>query len=119
MRAIFGEAGERVLERVAEICPDLVRYVHEFGFGEVYSRPGLDARSRSIATVAALTAISHAPIELKPHIHGALNVGVTREEIVEVILQMALYAGIPAAMNAMLIAGEVFKERDSAPDGNR
>jgi 4-carboxymuconolactone decarboxylase len=99
---------------VALVSPDIVRYVHEFAFGEIYSRPGLDPRSRSIATIAALTAMSHAPIELKPHIHGALNVGVTREEIIEVIIQMSLYAGIPASMNAMLIAGEVFSEREMA-----
>jgi 4-carboxymuconolactone decarboxylase len=70
------------------------------------SRPGLDRRSRQLATIAALTALGHAP-QLEVHIRGALNVGCTRQEIVEVILQMAVYAGFPAAINALNVAREV------------
>jgi 4-carboxymuconolactone decarboxylase len=72
----------------------------------------LDLKSREIATVAALTALGYALPQLKVHIHGALNVGCTREEITEVILQMAVYAGFPAALNGMFAAKEVFGERD-------
>ena len=69
----------------------------EFPFGDIYSRPGLDLRSREIAVVAALTAMGNAAPQLKVHIQGALNVGVSRTEIVETIMQMAVYAGFPAA----------------------
>jgi 4-carboxymuconolactone decarboxylase len=69
-------------------------------------------KSREIATVAALTALGNAQPQLKVHIHGALNVGCTREEVVEVILQMAVYAGFPAALNGVMAAKEVFQERD-------
>jgi 4-carboxymuconolactone decarboxylase len=72
----------------------------------------LDLKSRQIATVAALTSLGNAQPQLKVHIHGALNVGCTREEVVEVIIQMAVYAGFPAALNGISIAKEVFKERD-------
>ncbi|BAZ22542.1 carboxymuconolactone decarboxylase family protein [Kalymmatonema gypsitolerans NIES-4073] len=109
---VDGEAGERVIESLKEIAPDLARYVIEFPFGDIYSRPGLDLKSREIATVAALTALGNAQPQLKVHIHGALNVGCTREEVVEVIIQMAVYAGFPAALNGIFAAKEVFAERD-------
>ena len=110
---IHGEAGKNVIESLKEIAPDLASYVIEFPFGDIYSRPGLDLKSRQIATVAALTALGNAQPQLKVHIHAALNVGCTREEIVEVIIQMAVYAGFPAALNGMFTAKEVFAERDA------
>ncbi len=109
---IDGEAGERVLESLKGIAPDLGRYIIEFPFGDIYSRPGLDLKSREIAVVAALTAMGNARPQLQVHIHGALNVGCTREEVVEVIMQMAVYAGFPAALNGIFAAKEVFDERD-------
>jgi 4-carboxymuconolactone decarboxylase len=113
LREIDGEAGERVIEALKDIAPDLARYTIEFPFGDIYQRPGLDLRSREIATVAALTALGTAQPQLKVHIHGALNVGCTRTEIVEIIIQMAVYAGFPAALNGMFAAKEVFAERDT------
>jgi 4-carboxymuconolactone decarboxylase len=113
LREIDGEAGERVIEALKDIAPDLARYTIEFPFGDIYQRPGLDLRSREMATVAALTALGTAQPQLKVHIHGALNVGCTRTEIVEIIIQMAVYAGFPAALNGMFAAKEVFAERDT------
>ncbi|MEJ2685464.1 MAG: carboxymuconolactone decarboxylase family protein [Candidatus Sulfobium sp.] len=112
LKEIDGRAGERVIEGLRDIAPDLARYTIEFPFGDIYSRPGLDLKSREIATVAALTALGNAVPQLKVHINGALNVGCTREEIIEVILQMAVYAGFPAALNGMFAAKDVFRERD-------
>ena len=111
LKEVDGEAGKRVIESLKDIAPDLARYTIEFPFGDVYSRPGLDLKSREIATVAALTALGNAQPQLKVHIHGALNVGCTREEVIELIIQMAVYAGFPAALNGMFAAKEVFKER--------
>jgi 4-carboxymuconolactone decarboxylase len=113
LKEIDGEAGEQVVERLKDIAPDLARYTIEFPFGDIYCRPGLDLKSREIATVAALTALGNATPQLKVHIHAALNVGCTREEIVEVIMQMAVYAGFPAALNGMFAAKEVFQQRDA------
>jgi 4-carboxymuconolactone decarboxylase len=112
LKEIDGEAGERVIASLQDVAPDLARYTIEFPFGEVYCRPGLDLKSREIATVAALTALGHAAPQLKVHLNAALNVGCTRTEIVEVIIQMAIYAGFPAALNGMFAAREVFQERD-------
>lgn len=108
---IDGEAGHRVIASLADIAPDLGRYIIEFGFGDIYRRPGLDLQSRELATVAALTALGHCQPQLRVHLNGALNVGCTPQAIVEVILQMSLYAGFPAALNGMFLAREVFAER--------
>jgi len=88
-------------------------YLIEFPFGDVYSRPGLDLKSRELATVAALTAMANAAPQLKVHIHGAMNVGASRQEILEVIIQMAVYAGFPAALNGLFAARDVFQEREN------
>ena len=111
LREIDGHAGERVVEALADIAPDFARYLIEFPFGDIYSRPQLDLKSREIGVVAALTALGNAAPQLKVHIHGALNVGCTREEVVEIIMQMAVYAGFPAALNGLFAAKEVFAER--------
>jgi 4-carboxymuconolactone decarboxylase len=117
LQEIDGQAGERVIESLKDIAPDLGRYTIEFPFGDVYSRPGLDLRAREIATVAALTALGNARPQLKVHIHGALNVGCSREEVIEIMIQMAVYAGFPAALNGMFAAKEVFQERDAHEEG--
>jgi len=108
LREIDGEAGQRVVDCLADIAPDFARYLIEFPFGDIYSRPGLDLKSHKIAVVAALTALCNAAPQLQVHIQGALNVGVTQGEIVEVIMQMAVYAGFPAALNGLSTAREVF-----------
>jgi 4-carboxymuconolactone decarboxylase len=112
LKEVDGEAGERVMESLKDIAPDLARYVIEFPFGDVYGRPGLDLRAREIAAVAALAALGTATPQLKVHIHGALNVGLSREEVVEILIQIAVYAGFPAALNGVFAAKEVFQERD-------
>jgi 4-carboxymuconolactone decarboxylase len=102
----------RIVAGLQDIAPDFARYLIEFPFGDIYTRPGLDLRARQIATVAALTALGTAMPQLKVHIHGALNVGCTRQEITEVIMQMAVYAGFPAALNGLSAAKDVFTERE-------
>lgn len=92
LREIDGEAGERVLESLEGIAPDFARYLIEFPFGDIYSRPNLDLKSREIAVVAAL------------------NVGVSRAEVVETIMQMAVNAGFSVALNGLMVAKEVFEQ---------
>lgn len=109
---VVGSAGLQVIDALQQIAPDMARYTIEFSYGDLYGRRTLlDDRSRQIAAVAALAALGHCRPQLKVHINGALNVGCTPTEIVEVILQMVLYAGFPVATNAMLAAREVFEER--------
>lgn len=108
---IDGEAGHKVVSALADVAPDFATYLLEFPFGDIYSRPGLSLRDREIATVAALSAMGNATPQLKVHIEAALNVGLTREEITEVLMQMAVYAGFPAALNGLFAAREVFAAR--------
>ncbi len=85
------------------------------------ARPGLDLRSREIATIAALAALGNAAPQLKVHIAAGLNVGLTRSEIVEILMQMAVYAGFPAALNGLFAAKEVFAAdsgRRTAPEAD-
>jgi len=110
MRTIFGPGIESALKGLAANSPALARHLVEFPFAEVYTRPGLDLKTREMLTVAALTVLGYAQAELNEHIRGALNVGCTRDEILEIILQMAVYAGFPAALEAVKTAAAVFGE---------
>jgi len=111
---IDGEAGEAVIRQLEDVAPDFARYLIEFPFGDIYARPGLDLRSRELATVAALTAMGNAEPQLCVHVTAALNVGCSPSEIIEVIMQMAVYAGFPAALNGLFAAREVFQARGVA-----
>lgn len=108
---VDGEAGQKVVSALANIAPDFATYLFEFPFGDIYSRPGLDLRSREIATIAALAAMGNASPQLKVHIQAGLNVGLTRTEITEILMQMAVYAGFPAALNGLFAAKEVFAKQ--------
>ncbi|GFM53962.1 4-carboxymuconolactone decarboxylase [Pseudomonas cichorii] len=108
---IDGEAGHKVIAALADIAPDFATYLFEFPFGDIYSRPGLNVRDREIATVAALAAMGSATPQLKVHIEAALNVGLSQAEITEILMQMAVYAGFPAALNGLFAAKEVFANR--------
>jgi len=111
LQEIYGERAQILIASLKDIAPDLGRYIVEFGFGDIHCRPGLNLKSREIATVAALTALGNAAPQLRAHIHAALNVGCSEQEVIEIIMQMALYAGFPAALNGIQAAREVFMER--------
>lgn len=112
-RKVYGENAERLEDALKDIAPDLYRCIIEFAFGDVISRPGLDLRTREIATISALTALGHAQPQLRVHLHAAIDAGCTRTEIVEVLMQMSVYAGFPAALNALYLVKDVFAERDA------
>ncbi|MCB0212041.1 MAG: carboxymuconolactone decarboxylase family protein [Anaerolineae bacterium] len=94
---VDGQAGAEVVAPLG----DLGRYIVEFAFGDIYSRDSLSLREREIATVAMLTALGGREPQLRVHLNAALNVGLTAEEIEEIILQTIPYAGFPTAINAM------------------
>jgi 4-carboxymuconolactone decarboxylase len=85
--------------------------VTQYCWGDVWNRPGLDRRTRSFLNLAMLTALNR-PHELKLHVRGAINNGLTKEEIKEVFLQAAIYCGVPAAIDSFRVAKETFKEMD-------
>lgn len=105
---IDGAAGQAVIDSLAEIAPDFAELLFEFPFGDVYARPGLALREREIATIAALAAMGTAPKQLEVHIAAGLNVGLSRAEIAEILIQMSVYAGFPAALNGLAAAKAVF-----------
>lgn len=110
-RQLWGDrAGGQELP-AQKVAPDFFRLVTEFCFGMFWARPGLDIRSRSLCTVAQLAALGRTE-ELKGHLAGALNLGITREELIEVLMQTACYAGVPAAVQALNAAAAVLQPRD-------
>jgi 4-carboxymuconolactone decarboxylase len=110
---VDGKAGVNVENSLNAIAPDLVKYMIEYVFGEVYTRETLDLKSKEIAVVAALTALGNAEPQLKVHVNGALNVGCTINEVKEIILQMSGYSGFPTCINAMNALKSVLKEREA------
>jgi 4-carboxymuconolactone decarboxylase len=111
-RVLGAEYVEKSLAAADQYSRPLQELVTEYCWGAVWNRPGLDPKTRSILNLGMLTALNR-PHELKIHINGALTNGCTREEIVEVLLQTAIYCGVPAALESTRIAREVFKEKDS------
>lgn len=111
LKEIDGKAGEAVIQGLQDICPDLGKYIIEYPFGDIYQRKGLTLQQRELATIAMLGALGGCAPQLEVHINGALNVGCSPTEIIETLLQLSVYAGFPAALNAMGIAKKVFSER--------
>ncbi|WP_411754607.1 carboxymuconolactone decarboxylase family protein [Serratia sp. (in: enterobacteria)] len=112
---ITGSEGRKVVNSLNDISPELADWIIDFSYGEVFSRPGVSLCTRELATVSALTALGNAQPQLKVHIEGALNVGCKPNEIVEIINQMAVYAGFPSALNGISAAREVFEKRGVKP----
>ncbi len=111
LKEIDGEAGEKVINSLKDISPELGKFIIEYAFGDIYTREGLDLKSKEIAVVAALTALGTAQPQLKVHINGALNTGSDINELKEVILQLSVYAGFPACINGMNALKDVLNER--------
>ncbi|MEU8323452.1 carboxymuconolactone decarboxylase family protein [Nonomuraea sp. NPDC048881] len=119
LRKVDGEAGQRVVDALADISPELAHQVVAWAFGEIYDRPGLAPRDRQLVTLGALTALGGCEPQLDVHINAALNVGLTPDEITESLLHSAVYCGMPRALNATFVAKKVFAERGllPVPDG--
>ncbi|MFC9710556.1 carboxymuconolactone decarboxylase family protein [Paenibacillus sp. NPDC056933] len=107
-----GGAAERVIESLKDIAPDVANYIIEFAFGDIYSREGLDPKQRQLLTIASLTTQGGVEPELHAHIHGALNVGLSTNEVVEAITHCISYTGFPRVLNAFSVAKRVFEERN-------
>ena len=113
--SIDGTAGVNVIESLKDIAPDLGEQIVAWGFGEIYSRPGLAPRDRQLVTLGMLTALGGCEPQLDVHINTALNVGLTPQQIIEAFLHSAVYCGFPRALNATFTAKKVFTERGIMP----
>jgi 4-carboxymuconolactone decarboxylase len=115
LRQVDGEAGQRVVDSLADISPGLAHQVVAWSFGEIYARPALSPRDRQLVTLGMLPALGGCEPQLEVHVNGALNVGLTPVEIVEALLHSAVYCGMPRALNATFVAKKVFAERNLLP----
>ncbi|MFB6367598.1 carboxymuconolactone decarboxylase family protein [Paenibacillus elgii] len=111
---MVGEEGAQTIGNIGAFFPDMAHQIVSFGFGDLYSRKTLDLKQREIITITSL--ITQGATEQLPfHVHAALNVGLTPEEILEIVLHCAGYAGFPKACGALNVVGEVFKARNITP----
>jgi 4-carboxymuconolactone decarboxylase len=115
-RAVLGDAHvDRSLKNRTEFSAEFQDLITRYAWGEVWTRPGLPRHTRSLITLALMIAINRGD-EFRMHVRAAFNNGVTRDEIKEVILQCAIYCGVPAANAAFHLAQEVFSQMDTEPD---
>jgi 4-carboxymuconolactone decarboxylase len=104
---------------VAEVAPDFARMVIEFAFGDIYARDALDLRTRELIAIAALAAKGTAGPQLRLHVESAASSGITKEEVIEVLMQIALYAGLPAALNALADCHDLLTDHNCLGDACR
>jgi 4-carboxymuconolactone decarboxylase len=116
LNAVDGQAGQNVIDSLADVSPDLAHHIVAWGFGDIYARPGLKPRDRQLVTLGMLTALGGCEPQLKVHIGAGLNVGLSQSEIVEALLHSAVYCGFPRALNATFVAKAVFAERAEKAD---
>jgi 4-carboxymuconolactone decarboxylase len=115
-REVLGaEHVDTSLKNADDFNRPMQEFVTEYCWGEIWNRPGLDRRTRSFINLAMLTALDR-PHELRVHVRGALNNGLSKEEIREVLLQVGIYGGIPAAVDSFRLANEAFAEIDAEQD---
>ncbi|AUX36767.1 MULTISPECIES: 4-carboxymuconolactone decarboxylase [Sorangium] len=115
-RAVHGDAHvERSIESRSAFNGEFLDLLTRYAWGEIWTRPGLDRRTRSLLCLAMMVALNRGE-EFRLHVRSALNNGVTRDEIKEVLLQAAIYCGVPAANTAFRLAAETFAEIDGEPE---
>lgn len=111
---ILGQTVEQVEQSLGDVAPQLVCYVLQTIYGEIYQSPILDSRTRQIITVAALATLGTAGPQLRTHIGGAIRCGVERDELIEILMQLVPYVGVAAAINGVVACREVFAAQDKA-----
>lgn len=109
---VDGSSAKGVMESLENIAPDVRKYIFEFAFGDIYNRPELDLKQREMVTITSLLTQGDTRNQLKVHINGSLNVGLTQEEIIETFIHCLPYVGFPKVLNAINVAKEVFETRN-------
>jgi 4-carboxymuconolactone decarboxylase len=103
--------GARAMAEHAKIAPDLERITTEYTYGTIYERPGLDLRERQIATIAMLTTLGSCDRQLEAHVHTGLDAGLTKDQVVEILIHAMPFAGIPRVLNAFYVVRKVLEDR--------
>jgi 4-carboxymuconolactone decarboxylase len=117
INALIEGGDQAILKGLGKTAPDLANYVLEFIFGDLYSRSGFDLKTKQILTITILATLGNAKPQLAYHINAALNIGITRDEIIDIMTHLSGYAGFPAALNGVATAKEVFAEREKSEHG--
>lgn len=111
LKEIDGIGGENVIQSLQDIAPDVGKYIIEFAFGDVYTRPELSMQEREMITITSLLTTGDCEPQLEVHINGSLNVGLSPEKIIETFIQCIPYTGFPKVLNAIYTAKKIFAER--------
>lgn len=111
LKEIDGIGGENVIQSLQDIAPDVGKYIIEFAFGDVYTRPELNMQEREMITITSLLTTGDCEPQLEVHINGSLNVGLSPEKIIETFIQCIPYTGFPKVLNAIYTAKKIFAER--------
>ncbi|KRL56949.1 carboxymuconolactone decarboxylase family protein [Furfurilactobacillus rossiae] len=111
LQEVDAEAATNVMLGLTDVAPDIATYIEEFAFGDIYSRSGLDLKQREMITVTSLLTQGDTAAQLAVHINGCLNVGLTKQEVVESFIQCLPYVGFPKVLNAVAVAKRVFASR--------
>lgn len=112
LQRVDGEGGAQVVDSLKDIAPDVGRYIVEFAFGDIYAREGLSLRDRELATIASLCTQGACEPQLMVHIRGALNAGLTAEQVIETFVQLVPYVGFPRVLNAISAARGIIHKMD-------
>lgn len=112
LQRVDGEGGAQVVDSLKDIAPDVGRYIIEFAFGGIYAREGLSLRDRELATIASLCTQGTCEPQLKVHIRGARNAGLTVEQVIETFVQLIPYVGFPRVLNAISAARGIIHKID-------
>lgn len=111
LKQIDGIGGENVIKSLADIAPDVGRYIMEFAFGDIYPRKELSLQEREMITITSLLTSGGCEPQLEVHINGSLNVGISPEKLIETFIQCIPYVGFPRVLNAIFVAKKIFTER--------
>ena len=111
LKEIDGIGGENVIQSLQDIAPDVGKYIIEFAFGDVYTRPELSMQEREMITITSLLTTGDCEPQLEVHINGSLNVGLSPEKIIETFIQCIPYTGFPKVLNAIYTAKKIFAAR--------
>lgn len=112
LKAVDGKGGDAVIKALEEISPDLGKYIIEFAFGDIYSRPTLSLQEREMITIVSLLTAGGCEPQLEVHINGALNTGIEPDKVIETFVQCIPYTGFPKVLNAIFTAKKVFQQRN-------
>lgn len=119
LKTIDGVGGEKVIQSLEAVAPDLGKYIIEFAFGDIYTRKELTLQEREMITITSLLTAGGCEPQLEVHINGSLNVGISPEKIIETFIQCVPYVGFPKVLNAVFVAKSVFSARNITIQKNR